>query len=952
MAGQPLATNGVIQILSTKVVKIGGNGKITGASLPAINAAASSLVDTNGDTIADRADFNFGVVTNTGDNIVVVGGDDEIVVEVTAQVIDSAVNTGTSNLHISAAVGAENSNTIDVEILVPIPGFTYSFLPVTTADAGNTITVTLAVSNTGNGPLYETDIRNNFNTNLSIVSGSINLGTAPSPTIVSGSVAGEDLRITIPRIDDGISFSITYIVLRKQSVGYLTLPSIANPVSSTSSTMASTAAARLFSFTPSLNVLIDNQPILDTFAIVGSTNPLTVIPGGGTAAEDVSIAETVTFSVKVTLKEGLNSVKISIQLPASGTSAMFTYVANSGTVVAMGSKLTSTSTLIVGSGPTSATTDLIVFDFLEVNNVYDNVLDTLEQIEVRVQGSPLHDAFNVGKIGTTATASVLVEGFPPTGLSSTIPMDIVAGNTPPTATAVQNLNVNENVSAGTSCGFAVATDADCCSPYNVLTYAITSANGSNFNIDPSTGEITVKVAASFDYEVNQNFPLTVEVTDGGGLSVTFTVNVAVNDLNEIPAMSPQTFSVSEVANNNDVIGSIVSSDPDTLNAGFSARTYSLQNGPYPFSITPGGVLKVSDATQLDSTITSSYTVRVRVQDTPGLFVDVDMTVNLIVTTCGDGLKHAREACDDGNLVNFDGCSNLCVVEVNAGCATIFTPFAGSFCRTITISPASFSEFAIIDGPTTTFDVTITNESWSTNLGTNAGETSAFLAGLTGVLNTAHSFRNLILPSLSTASVTRVSATVARVTIPASPTFAIDSADTIETSGFAGGCLLSGNALAITYMGRPITDDGLRVNVVSTGPNDLPCLNGADLRRRIISGDRLRLVINGSTWTKTTWETGTNALTFFDALSLVSPFEQTTRDAHQVPLTLRSDLLVPGSIVVTNLFTIDITFPSTPCGAYTIRDIIAVGTRISNLPPASNSAGISAPVSLKCLNFYV
>ena len=32
------------------------------------------------------------------------------------------------------------------------------------------------------------------------------------------------------------------------------------------------------------------------------------------------------------------------------------------------------------------------------------------------------------------------------------------------------------------------------------------------------------------------------------------------------------------------------------------------------------------------------------------------------TTCGDGLRHASESCDDGNTNNGDGCTNGCVVE--------------------------------------------------------------------------------------------------------------------------------------------------------------------------------------------------------------------------------------------------------------------------------------------------
>jgi cysteine-rich repeat protein len=35
--------------------------------------------------------------------------------------------------------------------------------------------------------------------------------------------------------------------------------------------------------------------------------------------------------------------------------------------------------------------------------------------------------------------------------------------------------------------------------------------------------------------------------------------------------------------------------------------------------------------------------------------------------CGDALKVPTEGCDDGNLINGDGCNDLCKVETNFKC---------------------------------------------------------------------------------------------------------------------------------------------------------------------------------------------------------------------------------------------------------------------------------------------
>ncbi len=49
------------------------------------------------------------------------------------------------------------------------------------------------------------------------------------------------------------------------------------------------------------------------------------------------------------------------------------------------------------------------------------------------------------------------------------------------------------------------------------------------------------------------------------------------------------------------------------------------------------------------------------------FDDGDDTNGSCVAECSDGLVHPDESCDDGGLVDGDGCSNLCLVEVGWSC---------------------------------------------------------------------------------------------------------------------------------------------------------------------------------------------------------------------------------------------------------------------------------------------
>jgi cysteine-rich repeat protein len=49
------------------------------------------------------------------------------------------------------------------------------------------------------------------------------------------------------------------------------------------------------------------------------------------------------------------------------------------------------------------------------------------------------------------------------------------------------------------------------------------------------------------------------------------------------------------------------------------------------------------------------------------FTCVGTTPSVCTAVCGDGIKAATEACDDGNLANGDGCTSTCTVEAGFTC---------------------------------------------------------------------------------------------------------------------------------------------------------------------------------------------------------------------------------------------------------------------------------------------
>ena len=166
--------------------------------------------------------------------------------------------------------------------------------------------------------------------------------------------------------------------------------------------------------------------------------------------------------------------------------------------------------------------------------------------------------------------------------------------------------VDENVPAGTSVGFVVATDVD---DDDTLTYSIGDPTDT-FVIDSVTGEITVKADSTIDYEKKNEYTVTVVVTDKYGYTDTATVTIKVNDLNETPDIPDQTLTFNE----NDPVGTtkvVVATDPDTAKA-FSTLTYELVGESEQFEVKEDGTVELKK--ELDYETDSVFVIKVRVTD--------------------------------------------------------------------------------------------------------------------------------------------------------------------------------------------------------------------------------------------------------------------------------------------------------------------------------------------------
>src|SRR6201999_4540471 len=105
-----------------------------------------------------------------------------------------------------------------------------------------------------------------------------------------------------------------------------------------------------------------------------------------------------------------------------------------------------------------------------------------------------------------------------------------------------------------------------------FTYSLVA--GATGTFDVSGNQIVVKTGAAIDFEATPSLPLTVRVTDHGGLTFDKAFTIGVTNVNEAPTnASLSGGSVAENSANGTAVGTVTGVDPD---AG-SSLSYSLTN---------------------------------------------------------------------------------------------------------------------------------------------------------------------------------------------------------------------------------------------------------------------------------------------------------------------------------------------------------------------------------------
>ncbi|MBK8034654.1 MAG: isopeptide-forming domain-containing fimbrial protein [Chloroflexi bacterium] len=437
----------VLGYVSSRIVSIGSNLSFSTAT-PAVELAGTTS-DTNLDSVLDRVDWSLSDVTNVADNVVTAA--DTIVVEVVARVIDVAANSGlapTQDLNVVntaqirytnfAGTTVAQNGTTTVDIVEPRLTIDKS-ANVTDADAGDTVTYTVVVRNTGTAPAYNVVITDPLLPQLELLAGTV---TTSAGTITTGnSAADTTIRVDTTSLAVNGVITITYQARLRPSV--FPGQQLVNTATQTSNSLPDGTGRSGTSSDPATVVVIlpqFNKDIVSTSE--GATSPGIGTTNQYTAAPDLAIGETITYQMTITVPEGTsNTLRLVDTLPSTGAGDPGTLAYISSRVVSIGANI-SNSALAVGA-PGAVAGQAITFNFVggtPIANTADGISNAADQIVVEVVARVSNIAANVTGDLLTNRARLTYDGG--NTLDASADADVVEPNLNIDKTASPSTNLN------------------------------------------------------------------------------------------------------------------------------------------------------------------------------------------------------------------------------------------------------------------------------------------------------------------------------------------------------------------------------------------------------------------------------------------------------------------------------------------------------------------------------
>jgi len=417
----------ILSVVSSQIISIGG--QLTPA-MGNLVGEVGTAINTDIDAYNDRVEWSFGDILNTPDGLN--NTDDEIVFEVVALVVDDAVNQGGANDVVNSAglifTGGTLQSTAVVDFVEPDLTVTKTTLPaVVLADAGDILDYRLTIEHTAGSTadafnLVITDLLPSPGTNWindGTVSGScgVTVDSSMAPTIeftlaqfpVATGSCTIDYQVVV---DIGVKPNSTY-------TNMVAMDYDSTPVYVAGSTRRSMDAdsASFNTGVPSLEKVVTSTSLNDTGANIGDL-----------LVDDLAIGELVDYVITITLPEGTsNNTTLLDNLPVDVSGAVMEVV--SASVVSIGSNITTTlpGTPVFSNTDGDGLNDQVLFDFGNVVNSPDMVVNADDQITVIITGRITDNGLNVA-LETMTNDALLTYGNASNTLFDSADVELVEPN--------------------------------------------------------------------------------------------------------------------------------------------------------------------------------------------------------------------------------------------------------------------------------------------------------------------------------------------------------------------------------------------------------------------------------------------------------------------------------------------------------------------------------------------
>jgi uncharacterized repeat protein (TIGR01451 family)/fimbrial isopeptide formation D2 family protein len=353
-------------------------GSITGSAL-AVGAAGTF----NGP--GNSVSFDFGTITNPGNNVANSG--DWVVVEVTARLNGTAVPgsniTDTMTLAATTPGGAAMPTLQDTHInhvVAPLLTITKA-TPFTVGDAGDVATYTIIITHAAGSTAaaYNVTLGDLIQPGLVLLPGaSTTAGTLTTP-------GGNSLALSLAEYDLG-SAPITITYQAKLADGVINGQTIPNTAILDYATAPTNGVALHAQASDSVAAALSDTLVKTVFATSFPT----------TAGNNVGIGEIVTYRLTTTLSEGAQHLVVTDAMPAG-----LQYL--SSQVLSLGN-LTGSALGLGAAGSFNGGTNTVGFDFGDVINPGDNLLNAGDRVVLEVRARVLPGA-NPGDLLTNTGIS-------------------------------------------------------------------------------------------------------------------------------------------------------------------------------------------------------------------------------------------------------------------------------------------------------------------------------------------------------------------------------------------------------------------------------------------------------------------------------------------------------------------------------------------------------------------